>query len=78
MPFITTVTATINGQTYDLALNAGSGMYEAVITAPSLSSYNQSGHYYPVTVAASDTAGNSTTVTTSDSTVGESLKLQVK
>ena len=45
---IKTVQATINGQTYTLTLNSTSGKYEATVTAPSKSSYNQSGHYYGV------------------------------
>ena len=49
---IKTVQATINGQTYTLTLNSTSGKYEATVTAPSKSSYNQSGHYYGVTVKA--------------------------
>lgn len=79
MPNIQKVTAQINGQTYDLTLNTTTGKYEAVITAPSKSSFTiNSGHYYDVTVAAEDTAGNSTTVNASDKTLGASLKLVVK
>ncbi len=36
------------------------------------------GHYYPVTVKATDVAGNTTTKTDSDTTLGVSLKLKVK
>lgn len=76
---ISTVKATINGQVYDLTYDATSGAYKATITAPSTSSYNQNtGHYYPVSITAQDTAGNSTTVSDSDPTLGNSLKLQVK
>ena len=75
---IKTVQAVVNGQTYTLTLNSSSGKYEATITAPSKSSYNLTGHYYPVTVKATDDAGNSTTVTTSDTTLGSSLQLKVK
>ena len=56
------VEAVINGQTYTLTLNSATGKYEATITAPAKSSYNQSGHYYPVTVKATDDAGNVRTV----------------
>lgn len=45
---VKTVQTVINGQTYTLTLNSSTGKYEATITAPSKSSYNQSGHYYPV------------------------------
>ena len=75
---IKTVTASINGQSYTLTLNSSTGKYEATITAPSKSSYTQAGHYYPVTVVATDTAGNSTTKDASDSTLGTSLQLKVK
>ena len=54
---VKTVQATINGQTYTLTLNSSTGKYEATVTAPSKSSYNQSGHYYGVTVKATDEAG---------------------
>lgn len=75
---IKTVTATINGQTYTLALDSSSGAYTATITAPATSSYNNnSGHYYPVSVTATDDASNSTTVTDTDATLGESCKLKV-
>lgn len=75
---LSTVKATINGQTYNLTLNSSTGKYEAVITAPASSSYNQSGHYYPVSVTATDTAGNSTTVDNTDATLGSKLQLVVK
>lgn len=75
---LSTVKATINGQTYNLTLNSSTGKYEAVITAPASSSYNQSGHYYPVSVTAIDKAGNSTTVDNTDTTLGSKLQLVVK
>lgn len=75
---IKTMQTTLNGQTYNLTLNTSTGKYEATITAPSTSSYKQSGHYYPMTVTATDDAGNTTTVNTSTATIGESLKLKVK
>lgn len=75
---LSTVKATINGQTYNLTLNSSTGKYEAVITAPASSSYNQSGHYYPVSVIATDKAGNSTTIDNTDATLGSKLQLIVK
>lgn len=75
---VKTVQAVINGQTYTLTKNSSTGKYEATITAPSKSSYTLSGHYYPVTVKATDEAGNSTTKDATDSTLGASLRLQVK
>lgn len=73
-----TVQAIINGVTTTLTLNASTGKYEATITAPSKSSYNQSGHYYDVTVKATDQAGNVTTANSSHATLGTSLRLTVK
>lgn len=75
---VKTVQTVINGQTYTLTLNSSTGKYEATVTAPSESSYNQSGHYYPVKVTATDEAGNSTSKDASDSTLGSSLRLTVK
>jgi len=75
---VKTVQATINGQTYTLTFNSSTGKYEATVTAPSKSSYNQSGHYYGVTVKATDEAGNTITKDATDSTLGSSLQLKVK
>lgn len=76
---VKTVQAIINGVTTTLTYNSSTKKYEATITAPPTSSYNNNdGHYYPVTVKATDEAGNVTTKTDSDATLGESLKLRVK
>lgn len=76
---VKTVQAVINGVTTTLTYNSTSKKYEATITAPSTSSYNNNdGHYYPVTVKATDEAGNVTTKTDTDATLGNSLKLKVK
>lgn len=76
---VKTVKASINGQEYTLTYDESSGSYKATITAPSKSSYNNNdGHYYPVSVTATDDAGNSTTVTDTDATFGDDLKLKVK
>lgn len=75
---VQSVKATINGQEYTLTYNSSTGKYEATVTAPGKSSYNQTGGYYGVTVTATDDAGNSTTVSASDATLGESLRLVVK
>lgn len=76
---VKTVQAIINGVTTTLTLNSSTGKYEATITAPSKSSYTiNDGHYYSVTVKATDVAGNTTTKTDSDTTLGVSLKLKVK
>lgn len=72
------VQVVINGQTHTLTYNAQTKKYEATITAPSTSSYNQNGHYYNVKVKATDEAGNSVTKDATDTTLGSSLQLKVK
>ena len=72
---IKTVRAQINGQWHTLTLNPSNGHYEAEITAPSVTSYNQPNHYYNVTVEATNDAG--TTVSASGTTI-PGLQLQVR
>lgn len=75
---VKTVQAIINGVTTTLTYNSGTDKYEAIVTAPNTSSYNiNDGHYYPVTIKATDEAGNITTKTDIDATLGASLKLRV-
>lgn len=69
------VRAQINGQWHTLTLNPSNGRYEAQITAPGATSYNQSGGYYDVTVEATNTAGTSGTA---DASTLDGLKLYVK
>ena len=71
---IQTVRAQVNGQWYTLTLQAN-GKYEAQITAPGATSYNQPGGYYNVTVEATNTAGTSATA---DASSLDGLKLYVK
>lgn len=75
---VNTVRVKINDTWYNATLNSSTGKYDVSVTAPSKSSYTLDGHYYPVTVEATDTAGNSTTKDDTDSTLGSSLRLQVK
>lgn len=76
---ISTVKAQINGTWYDLVYNGTSGKYEKTITAPNTTSYNNNaGHYYPVTIQATNTAGTVKIVNDTDATLGSSLKLIVK
>ena len=75
---IQTVKATINGQEYDLTYSSGTGKWTATITAPNKSSYNQPNHFYDVTLKATDDAGNTVTKDSTDTTLGDSLKLYVK
>lgn len=67
-----------NGQAYNLTYNSTSGKWEATVTAPSKSSYNQPDHVLGGTVKATDVAGNTTTVDQSHATLGAPLKLRVK
>ena len=67
-----------NGQAYNLTYNSTSGKWEATVTAPSKSSYNQPDHVLGGTVKATDAAGNTTTVDQSHVTLGAPLKLRVK
>ena len=74
-----TVKVNINGVEHTLDLNTANGKYEKTIQAPTASSYNHNaGHYFPVTVTATDEAGNSSSANDTHSTLGESLKLFVK
>lgn len=76
---VKTVQVVINGITTNLTYNNASGKYEAAITAPAKSSYTiNDGHYYPVTIKATDEAGNVTNKTDTDTTLGADLRLQVK
>jgi hypothetical protein len=74
-----TVKATINGQEYTLVYNSSTGKYEAEVTAPSSSSYqHNSGHYFPVSITATDEAGNKTTISDTVGDFKNNLKLYVK
>ncbi len=76
---VDTVRAKINGVWTVLTYNSTTGKYEGTIAAPNVTSYNiNTGHYYPVTVEATDLAGNVTTKDDTDATLGASLKLTVK
>lgn len=75
---IKSVKAIVNGTTTTLTYNSTTGKYEATLTAPAKSSYSQTGHYYGVQIIAQDEAGNSTTVDSSDATLGSKLRLTVK
>lgn len=75
---VKTVQAIINNQTYVLQMNSETGAYEATITAPAKSSYPLPGHFYPVTIKATDDAGNVTSLDSNHSTLGQSLRLKVR
>lgn len=75
---ITSVQVFLNGSWYTLSYNPSSGKYEGTLTAPGTTSWNLPDHVYPMQVKATNTAGTTTTVDTSDPVVGNSLKLRVK
>ena len=75
---IATVRVQINGTWTTLTYNSTSKAYEATITAPGTTSFNMSGGYYPVAVEATNTAGTTTRVDATSSTIGSSLRLVVK
>lgn len=75
---ISRVRVQINGTWTTLTYNSATGAYEATITAPSTTSFNRTGGYYPVTVEAMNTAGTITTVDDSHATLGNSCKLRVE
>lgn len=78
MSSIATVKATINGVVHPLSYNSATGKWEATLTAPSGSSFNQSGGYYNVSLSATDEAGNVSTADAADAQIGTSLRLAVK
>ena len=74
---ISNVKVTVNGTTVTATSN-GDGTYTATLAAPNVTSYNiNAGHYYPVTVVATNQAGTATTVNDQTPTLGDSLKLRV-
>lgn len=76
---IQTVKAVISGQEHSLTYNSASGKWEATLTSPGKSSYNQDGHYYGVAVTATDDAGNTGTANAETSgEIGGALRLVVK
>ena len=54
---IQTVQANINGTWHTLTYNDDNGRWEATITAPGATSFNQPGGYYNVQIKATNTAG---------------------
>lgn len=63
---ISSVRAQVNGTWYTLAYDSASGSYKGTITAPGSTSFNREGGYYDVTIEATNTAGTSTIVNSSD------------
>ena len=76
---IESVKLTLNGITSELTYNSESGFYEVAVIAPNETSYNNnSEHYFPLQIKATDSAGNSVTVNDTDVELGEALRLRVK
>ena len=72
---IQTVQANINGTWHNLTYNPENQRWEATITAPGATSFNQPGGYYNVQVRATNTAG---TQGTADGSTLPGLQLIVK
>lgn len=66
-----------NGVKIAATLNEETGNYEATITAPAESSWSQPDHVYLAEVHAEDNAGNAASVTSTDATYGDQLKIRV-
>lgn len=75
---VESVKAVVNGQTVNLQYNGETQAWEATTTAPSTSSWNQSGHYYGVTITATDDSGNEATVSATSGNFQEELRLVAK
>lgn len=75
---IQSIKAYVNGSEITLTYNASSGKYEGTATAPNVSTKSEALGYFPVTITATDTASNSTTITHEDANFGNNLKLYVE
>lgn len=71
------VQATINGVVTTLTYNSATGKYEATLTAPGKTSWNETSHKYGITLKAEDIAGNITTADRSHATLGSNLQIRV-
>lgn len=66
-----------NGQKIVATYNVDTDLWTAEITAPAESSWNQPNHVYLAEVHAEDLAGNKASVTSTDETYGDQLKIRV-
>lgn len=66
-----------NGQKVVASYDAETDLWTAEITAPAESSWNQPNHVYLAEVHAEDLAGNVASVTSTDATYGDQLKIRV-
>lgn len=69
--------AEINGQQYPATYSEELQLWVVEGNAPSESSWSQPEHKYAITLHSEDNAGNSATMTSSDPTYGEELKIRV-
>lgn len=75
---VKTVQAIINGEVTNLTLNTETGLWEADLTAPEETSWNNNAeHYFSIALNAIDSAGNQTIVDDRDLKLGDKLKLRV-
>lgn len=75
---ITKVRVKTDGTWHALSRDASTGKWTGSITAPSATSYNLSGGYYPVTIEATNDAGTVKTWEASDTAWGHLLRLTVR
>ncbi len=75
---ITKVRVKLNGAWTNLSKNASTGKWEGNLTAPSTTSANLYGKYYPVTIEATNDAGTVIRWEATDTSWGSTLKLVVK
>ena len=73
---IKSVRVQINGVWSNLSLS--NGKWTGSITAPSVTSYNMAGGYYPVKIEVTNDAGTVVTKDATDATLGTALRLVVK
>ena len=74
---LNTVIAIIEGVERTLSFNSLTKKYEATITAPNTTSWNEPENKYGLLVKATDVAGNKATADRNHPTLGNSLKLRV-
>ena len=74
---ITSVVVTLNGVSYPATYDSATETWRVAAPAPDTSSFPHPGGYYPITVIAENDAGRTRTITTSDQTLGEALRLFV-
>lgn len=74
---IQTVEYQINGQTYQIPIDSGSGKYKRTINAPGTTSWGETDHKYASQLKITDTAGNVTTINKDDPTFGDKMMIRV-